>query len=266
MTAQSFRAQQSSTIKLNDCDSDMCILNFMAISSSLCTGFPAHAACLTVMAWKNLVGTWLKPVVLSCLSSGEASGVRQQAFQWWHTSTGPQPWFKEKKAVVKAGRFKKVASTSASCHVIFSFFILHSFVSRLLFVWNISGSSFPFSDSWRELVAAWRSGQREDADGSILMSPRLLGRDMSEQVETDLLTYRTYIHTHTDAHIYRNQCIQSHASTVCVEGTYTHLFHLHFRLLLDTLIQGTSNRVKQQGNFQKEWMNRQITTTRQSVQ
>lgn len=36
-----------------------------------------------------------------------------------------------------------------------------------------------------------------DADGSILMSPRLLGRDVREQVEEDLLTHTEHIYTYT---------------------------------------------------------------------
>lgn len=106
-----------------------------------------------------------------------------------------------------------------------SFSVPHSFVSRLPFVWNVSGSSFPFPDSWSELLAAWRSGQRgeRDADGSILMSPCLLGRDVAEQVERDLLTHThtedVYMHIHTRTN--RIQRIHSHA---CMCGELSHTF------------------------------------------
>lgn len=59
-----------------------------------------------------------------------------------------------------------------------------------------------------------RSGGRKEADGSIPMSPCLLGRDVREQVEKDLLTHNEnilYIHAHADALTTGIQCTHSHA-------------------------------------------------------
>lgn len=67
-----------------------------------------------------------------------------------------------------------------------------------------------------------------DADGSILMSPRLLGRDVREQVEEDLLTHTEHIYIHTYTYTYRcTHKIGSSAYTVmhvCVGSFHTHFF------------------------------------------
>lgn len=79
----------------------------------------------------------------------------------------------------------------------------------------------------------------KEADGSILMSPCLLGRDIREQVEKDL---QTHTHTHTQTELYMHaradaltnisQQIQYAVTHVCVESSNTHFsiyiggFHL----------------------------------------
>lgn len=136
-------AQRSCTIKKSCCDRDMCIFSFMASSLYLCPHFPAIVSLLcvlTAMALTHHVRAGPKPAAPTCLSSDEASEVRQRAWlgsaaQLRRVPSGESRKRETRPASVKMGSLKRVASTSALSHVVLissSFFILlycgcHSF-------------------------------------------------------------------------------------------------------------------------------------------
>ncbi len=112
------------------------------------------AVFLTVLTWRHHknMGLTCHPVLSAFLRG-----------LWSFTSDvflGHHSWVSHWKEV-KTSSLKNVPSYIASSHVALTFFsILHSSVSRLPFVWNVAVSSFPFPDSWSELLSVWRSGQR----------------------------------------------------------------------------------------------------------
>lgn len=128
---------------------------------------------------------------------------------------------------------RKSHLTSASSHITLIFILHPSFFCDDVAI-HSSGSLGRLLDSQTAgvsycLAGDWASGG--DADGSILMSPCLLGTDAGQQVERDLLTHRIYtVYTYTK----KIQWVCSHA---CVSA-FTHIcFHLHSWFLLDTPIQ-----------------------------
>lgn len=142
-----------------------------------------------------------------------------------------------------------------SCRSRFFFSILHTLVSRLPFVWNVSGSSFPFPDSWSELLAVWRSGRRGRRrwfNSHVTLSAWQRCRGASGEGFTHTHTHRThcaYTSTYRSTHRQDPVHAQSHMY-VCRALTHTHFFHLHWRLSPDTLVQRHLNRVQQQNEPQ----------------
>ena len=187
----------------------------------------AHVYVRFYVGYIILLFSLMIPVVLSCLSPEEASGAREL-----HRALAEGTWR-------RAAR-RHFPRPSASSHVALSLFLSFSLSLFLLLpsfllyrgcrsVGTSPDRLFPFADSCSQLLlAARRSGG--DTDGSILMSPCLLGRDVGEQVEKDLYT-QTHTQTHTDTqrehtvytHTHTNRIPYKH-SHACMCGELSHTF------------------------------------------
>lgn len=171
----------------------------------------------------------------SCLFSFEAEFFffLESGFLW---SLGANRW---KEA--KTGSLEKVPSyicfvSRPSCLLS----VFHSFVSRLPFVWNVPGSSFPFPDSWSELLAAWRSGRWGRSrwfNSHVTLSAWQRRRGASGEGFT-------HTHTHTLDTYFIYIHIRMHTQ---IGSMFTHIFfHSRWRLLLVVLVQRHSNRARPQ--------------------
>lgn len=164
------------------------------ISLTISPTYCEPAVFLTVVTWRTQVRPAIQPLVELCL--------------FW--SALANLWFTERRLNGQLGE----SLASASSHVTLVFFPGPSFFCTavairfgtprdLLFHSQAAGASY-----W---LLGDRSGRRKEADGSIPMSPCLLGRDVREQVEKDLLTHNEnilYIHAHANALTTGIQCTQ----------------------------------------------------------
>lgn len=176
---------------------------------------------LTVLTWRRHANTRQ-----TCIPSRlkEASG-----FLW-----SAEASFWRRVAEKESRRLKEssVLHLPRLTSLLLFLFVLHPFVSRLPFVRNVSGSSFPFPDSWSELLAVWQPGRRGEKQ-----MVRFSCHPVCLAATTGSKWRRIYSHTLNIYCTYTHTLIGSDAYTVthlCVESFHTHFSHLHWRPLFDT--------------------------------
>lgn len=111
---------------------------------------------------------------------------------------------------------------------------------------NISGSSFPFLDSWNELLAVWRSGRRGRLrwfDPHVALSAWQRHRGASGE---GLVQTHIYIHVQTRTRAVSSASAVTH---VCVES-FTHIFSIYVGGFYSTLSSRHTCRVWRQNKLQ----------------